>query len=699
MFRGFRWKEPNAEKLSIVDYLLSSNESPSAEQELQLHEKLRILKSKYQKACGIAYSSTRNGHVHRAGQRYHDDILRCLRVLSCIRRVPTEIWHGIFEHAVLSIEPRTAQGTMLGAISLVSRGWNAAACSCPILWSNLPLIDIYPTASPEHSVLGPGPGILQRYLERSGTHPISFTFHYWRNIYSEIGAHNTVALTCLRVLAAVSHRWDVAEFRATKVILNALSDRAQYRRLPLHLLSKFKFEMKAVEPIPSNSKLKVDLFFHAPNLRHVVFDVLGAWGTSNTCYIKGIIDLRLPWTQLETFEGFFKRDTAYQQLLSKGKNLKVLMYTSKKSNALPLVIAAPQRLTRLSLCFGDGLPGGTFLAHMGCLTLPALKELEIHWRRGTNVDLYAAILSLVQRSGCSLERLAVDDRLDYDSNNQLERFRDLLYHCATLTHLDIGYLDAQGLDSFIPDYDNFGNPPLPNLRVLSLRYSRIVRLPIDPEPLLKVIHSRTDGLVGWQSRLEDIYVWHCGADHWRAAIARAGHQSGSMRPPHIPFDSTFLKIALEAKAGLLTFFPAREHYNKDESMDRHKIRRGCLPKLESLDIWGRDTRILSVRRFPNPNLLRCRSSNDASQWLGIPTLLNLIGLDKEGRPIPGETISADRQRAQNLLNKWKPYLLVDFRASPYRWCFIDECMSRVRFVASTTTYESDGAYVVKQQIL
>ncbi|KAJ3549645.1 hypothetical protein NMY22_g795 [Coprinellus aureogranulatus] len=669
---GFRRKESARRRTATWGSLLNSNEPPSVEQRQELEAHLVFLESEYQKACGGENTPCKRVPATNLKEslKYHKSIERFHRALSCVRTVPVEVWHDIFMWSVLSIEQRTSRCSMVGIVRLVSRGWNAAACSCPELWSDLPIIssDPRPQLAPSTSSvpkpfdIATGPGILEQYLGRSGCQPISFTFSMRLDTDDPPRPHMILAKAYLQILLEASFRWKVVKFKASKAILDALLDRSRLCQLPLPRLSEFAFQLLIVTVVPNGSKFTVDLFGDAPALKHITFTLQDTWGLLDRRRINEVVDLCLPWRQLESFEG----NLAYTKLGSKGTNLRRVRYSSKSSDDLPSTPTSYPRLTELSLYLADGLQGEHLLRHLGCLTLPMLKQLELYWQGDSDADLYGTILALVQRSKCSLERLATGPNLNYNRNDQLERFRDVLYHCSTITHLDISYLEGSDLDILISDHDHFTTPPLANLRVLTLRFSRLVESSVDPTFLLRVIHSRTEGAKGLENRLRDVYIKHCS-------------RAGSMRPRDLPTDSGFPDITRRCqwKQEIMTSFPrskAGRRLDKADYMERQETRRGFLGKLESFDLrlWGRDTRLLS--------------------WLGIPALLNSIGLDKEGKPDKWKTFSAERQRAQELLKKWKPYLLTDFRSSPYRWCYVDESTSRIRYVRDTAPFEAEVEY-------
>jgi hypothetical protein len=361
-------------------------------------------------------------------------------------------------------------------------------------------------------------------------------------------------------------------------------------RVPL--LSKFVYQRKGFDgrDRKTNRALEHLDLSAAPRLRHIMYDSLGLNQAARNLSIEGAkTHLLLPWVQLETFECATQKDTMYPKLLEQSKNLQVLKYTSNRSNTLPTEPVFLHHLTKLSLCFGEELRGECLAEHLKYFTLPSLKELEVYWGdRFDRVDIYGSISSLIQRSSCTLERLATEHKnLGYDYEGQVERFQEVLYRCPHLTHLDIAYLDAAKLDLLIPHQNQARKPPLPNLRVLTLRSHR-AQGSMDPIPLLRVVFGRTDlSRKPPNSHLEDVYVKHDDGDLWRNVVLEVGEHD-SARSLQTPFDPEFYSIAISWKMELLPTPSV-----SDANVAR-RDRGNVLRDMRSFDLQGRDTRVLIV---------------------------------------------------------------------------------------------------------
>lgn len=595
MLQLFRKKEPATKRR--LDILLNCNQPPSDEERQAFTAHFEELKAAYERACGAPYSPT--GPFPKRGRKYLDAIRRCQRVLSPIRNAPPEIWHTIFKYAVLGIEQAHSQSLMLGKLRLVSQHWNSTACTCPVLWCNLPLIDFSTMAAPDLTNYSASAHRgLQYYLQRSRKLPISFTFHFWRDPDSDRMPLQSQALGWVRVLAQESHRWNVVEFRATRAILDALSARVKPGRLSQ--LSRFVFEMRGTDVAPAFSTISVDFLSNAPRLRHVEFDSLGlGQGVRNEYYDDTVFNVALPWEQLETFKGAVQRCQAYPLLMETSVDLSTLKYTSNNTETLPSASTSLSRLTKLSLCFNSALPTESLISHLRCLTLPSLKELEIYWWGSFDVDLYGTVLALIRRSGCGIERLATEHNLNYHTHAQTNRFKEVLYHCAALTHLDIAYLGGSELGVLIPDTNRAKKPPLPNLRVLTVRYPvNEAQAQMDPVPLIDVLHSRTDLVRKIPSvrYLQDVYVKHDDQDQWRAALLGLGNEVDT-KLIRTPFEPLLYTVAQRWKMELIG----------ESSIP------SALAEMEVFGPRGRDTRIFVVSTL----------WSDISQFVGQLTFVTL----------------------------------------------------------------------------
>ncbi|TEB28447.1 hypothetical protein FA13DRAFT_1735595 [Coprinellus micaceus] len=559
----------------------------------------------YQQTCGVTYSDPRTGPIPALGQEIHEEIKRYQSLFSCIRTMPNEIWHTMFEHVVLIVKPGYDQIHAVQTIRLVCRRWESAARKCATLWQNLPLLDLtnIPMSERKEIAFEKATNHLHSYLQRSVNMPISFTFHFWPDLFLDgegtgRWTRRGEAMEWLQVLYYERERWGEVEFRATRAILRTLSDRIRkYRRLAN--LTKFSFEIRGVDyPVtPGSTMVETIDLSKAARLKHFTWDTLGAhYGVP---YQETLVRLDLPWEVLESFECAVHEDTGtYPKLMEKGKNLRVLKYTSSKLAELPSTPTLLPHLTKLSLCFGIDLPGPTLIAHLGQLTLPALKELEVFWWKDTtSIDFYGTILALVQRSGCSLDRLATENNLEYKSDSQdfkFGNFTKLLYHCKHLTHLDIGYLESAELEILVPDRNVGKKPPLTTLRSLTVRFPELRSPPSRPAPLLGLLQSRTDASrKPPHSHLEDLYVKHHNDDSWRIAVIGSRDDSG-LKNLDVPSDEGLCGAATWWKQDLAEDVFVASTPNGHFSTKRQLEVKQVFREMKKLDLEGRDARVLVV---------------------------------------------------------------------------------------------------------
>jgi hypothetical protein len=414
------------------------------------------------------------------------------------------------------------------------------------------------------------------------------------------------------MLAAEIDLWGEVKFQGTRsfqeTLMGLLERYSRNGNFPL--LSKFSFERRGIDTANTTRyttwRETLDLSM-APLLKHVVFDSLNPFqGPEHLSFHGTITRLTLPWAQLETFRCATQRDMIYHYTLEEAVNIQALGYTSNQMDTLPSTATSLLRLTKLSLCFGDAMPGVLIENHLGqSLTLPVLKELEVFWGRSpaNGVDIYGAILSLLRRSGCALERLAIEhNELDYDLNSQKARFQQVLYECPSLTHLDIAYLDAAKLQVLVPDFNVLKKPPLPRLRVLTLRHPR-KQSTIDPVPLLQVVFGRTDpARKPPHDHLEDVYIKHDDSGIWRNVVLEAGSRKDdeTIRKLETPFDPAFYAVALNWKEELRKDIATPSISNDSLIPQRRSEIKELMRGMRLYDLHGRDTRVLTVSRSSGP---------------------------------------------------------------------------------------------------
>ncbi|TEB18809.1 hypothetical protein FA13DRAFT_537859 [Coprinellus micaceus] len=176
---------PKVAREGPLDRLFRSNKLPTDDQRQHINAILHELKTRYQQTCGVTYSDPRTGPIPALGQEIHEEIKRYQSLFSCIRTMPNEIWHTMFEHVVLIVKPGYDQIHAVQTIRLVCRRWESAARKCATLWQNLPLLDLtnIPMSERKEIAFEKATNHLHSYLQRSVNMPISFTFHFWPDLF------------------------------------------------------------------------------------------------------------------------------------------------------------------------------------------------------------------------------------------------------------------------------------------------------------------------------------------------------------------------------------------------------------------------------------------------------------------------------------------------------------------------------------
>ncbi|KAJ3515393.1 hypothetical protein NMY22_g14462 [Coprinellus aureogranulatus] len=325
------------------------------------------------------------------------------------------------------------------------------------------------------------------------------------------------------------------------------------------------------------------------------------------------------------------------------------------------------------------------LYHLGQLTLPALEDLEV---RESSIDIvdnfYESIVQLVVRSGCSLKRLALDEKIPFTTKTD-PSFRQQAELWRELTHIDVRCPPGRDIQSLGSHVLGPGTFTFPYLEVMTLRrhvLERRRRLPNDqtvhPMMLLSVLRSRTSDLSQQTSPLrndagstefkplrEVVFVYTeppIGVLSWRLNQLEAFEASGQL-----PFGDTDVEpntVELWAKEldqfFKISYSSSRVHIN----FLGQRAMSALLKQMEELNLEGKRSQILVVSHlfqfWGKSSLIMA-----ILQRRGVVRLLHLASLKKDGT-VPGDGIFRFRKRARDLCEKWKPFLLRDHRSSPYR---------------------------------
>ncbi|KAJ2935956.1 hypothetical protein H1R20_g1136, partial [Candolleomyces eurysporus] len=676
---------------TTIESVLEGNEAPSDPERIELLSRLRDLEDEFQQLYGQSYHSF-SAEIEAldppaGSQNAYEAITQHLSALSCIRRIPIEIWQRIFEFVVF--DPTLEDCDPLRLVCRVSRYWNAAATTHQVLWSLLPPVSYFNTIGPitpmQHGAMNRR---LRVFLERSGSMKISFRFYYSSS--QEVWKVNkSKVIETLGILIEVCERWKVAIMEISTELLEVLN-----RATPLPNLTKLQLGLNVWgqewgEYVRGPRSLTVDQFANAPSLRHVSLGTTTTVGAQGSTRNNTTFYFSLPWHQIEVYRSKTKRDTSYHTLLLDTRAHERLKEIDCDAvDIVPSTIRLPEpatlpRLTRLCLRFGAVIQGVDVLRHLAKMTVPSLKVLEVHGAYFLHKNpLYQTVTDLVQRSGCSgsLVRLRLDENV---APGDVGQFRKFLLGCPSLEYLDVRMLEDYELASLAHHL------VLPKLKILTLRWpSELAREPelrtpiLQPSTLLEVVQSREQGslqevrLIG--NYTEDNIEWNAQLNLFDFSELPQ-FTGGSMVSAFQLQEAVEWQKELQEKfTGIIPDLGGGRYYSKGApaNMMLHWEMHKLMRKLEELDLAGSEGlgQIL-VRR-------------------GVLHQLYSITHTEPG-VIPGDRMYYFRKRAKDLLEKWKPVILPGYQALRHRWCYVSLASARLRCIAPTAVQESGDSQNVE----
>ncbi|KAJ7146513.1 hypothetical protein C8R44DRAFT_724284 [Mycena epipterygia] len=296
-----------------------------------------------------------------------------------MQALPTELLRHIFKRTLSSREKAIKNGRISfldnpWSLTLVSSSWREIALGMPSLWSSL-VISIEPLTPSATNYPLP---LLQLQIARSGTHPLRVLF-----VSKEISGDTTQRL--FDALVASCDRWETLELDSASPLKE--SSLARLRgNLPL-------LREMYVSVTSPRDQLDRSIFDSAPQLGT-------AWLVNPTFDDDSQPEIQpadqiVPWTRLTSYVSTYKDLRQFERLRSAAPNLveclvAVVIPDSWQAPARPtlfphlrkLMLAAPPKF-------------------IDSLRLPALEELFID-QSDSELDDFAQLVGLVQRSGCSL---------------------------------------------------------------------------------------------------------------------------------------------------------------------------------------------------------------------------------------------------------------------------------------------------------
>ncbi|KAJ2933340.1 hypothetical protein H1R20_g3767, partial [Candolleomyces eurysporus] len=444
----------------------------------------------------------------------------------------------------------------------------------------------------------------------------------------------------IRVLAEGCNRWEKVYLRVPMQALEELS----MLRGKVPLLNRLEFHGAWSSAPPGGKEYyRLDCFSDAPKLREAIVH------TRYFLESRSAFQIELPWSQLEVFAEDSHSGSCYNALAEiQPREMQRLVY---KVNQTPPLPEAPLVLPKLeAFRFQVGTPSAAaLLDHVDLLTLPSLSDLEIRGSFNPADPVYEKVSNLIGRSGCDLRRLALDGHCGEYTNV----FAGILSLCPKLERLDITNVSKDALCMLILDTKS-STPTLPNLQNLVIRSRKMggVENVIDCEALTRVIKSRTTAL----SLPDTGKGHHGGAGCHHLDEIYFVYEDDARLHSHLS--------SLEDAPDNGIIFP--EGANRRVICDLASKAKGLLNAIDDGHLRQLEEIVLS------------RGDSQTLTRTGIPYLLCSLSEQTTVRE-PREVQFRLRERAQELYQRWKPFLLDDVRYMKYRWSYLYHGIASLRW--------------------
>lgn len=414
---------------SPVPSLLRCNDAPSDEEVVHIHRVLRETEAR------VTALEAKNGYVH---DRYINFFRSHLKLLSVLRRLPTEILVEIFLH-VLEVPTDPTHNSPPWRLGHICRRWRNIALGTPMLWTALPplyLSNVNSTQSRWKS------NCLAALLVRSSTQKLSF--HLSKQQGPPCADDPTLSL-----LFEHSNRWEQISLDITDrswAYFSSVKCRlASLRSLTLNLTS-----------LAGRIQGDVDVFKIAPALREVCISA----STFNEV-------IGLPRSQLTSFAEEIVDSIHFNLALSTSPSIKKLSFILDPSIEGSIDIPPTTQASLKTLIIRSFSQQTAPNPDLRKLILPALEELIFRY---SFPNTYAQDLWwMVVLSHCKLRKLVL-------SSPQIcpKSVLEILIANPSLTDLDINTSSHALLLFFNATKTSHGQWLIvPSLQSFTLRLNRI----------------------------------------------------------------------------------------------------------------------------------------------------------------------------------------------------------------------------------
>jgi hypothetical protein len=335
-------------------------------------------------------------------------VLNTNTLVSPIQRLPYEILSDIF---ILSIPDNLQEGwrskthNFQCAVMLpgsICRHWRDVALSTPRLWSSISL-------QLDHSTVDAHVKLTQVWLSRSGKHPLSLQLDgRWYGFHDPFAIHPV-----LGVITPHAERWQHVDFEMSYAMWNRTRP-AKYHLIHLRtlLVSDLCFLPRWTTPI--------DTFEVAPRLANLTM----RFNTSS-------YTLAAPWTQISTLVSNGPSLDEFHEALRGAPNITecgvyIDHYGRRLDPSYTIIQHAHLQILKVDARIDSG-------PLFNRLSLPALRYFDYNEAFAPTPWPQRQFVSLISRSGCSLEKLVLHFQHWLLDDDLIECLR----HMPSLTHLQL----------------------------------------------------------------------------------------------------------------------------------------------------------------------------------------------------------------------------------------------------------------------
>ncbi|KAK7043141.1 hypothetical protein VNI00_008495 [Paramarasmius palmivorus] len=485
---SIQWVSPSNRRDEILPGRFGTNYGPSPQEIVEIRQ---VLDEPNKQLRAIEAEIARL-------QAQHDELRTFIdnhnALLSPIRRAPTDILREIFVHC-LPDEHLPCRNLREAPLLLtgICKGWREVAVTTPALWNRIHISHSFPSSSRDlpsfRSLMQMRTQGVVLWLRRAGSLPLAISlyatlpsevlgvrFPYERRDLEEL---EVIYVDSVRHLLQCSSRWGSISLDAPWCIVKLLQNH-QFNE-QLGALTSFRFMIGDREPHGSDLHPLTNILTQSSESLRVLH-VEGRF-ILPICCLRNLTEVTLLGIEPKILHALLLSCKSLRRctvtVWMSGRNVAATNVDGGlAANVLPY-------LHTLNLTLGDRQCHREIFAFLGALMAPALSNLRLADKYSTYAVETLAIVSFVERSGCTLKSFEPDFPMTTGEMANLLSVMPFLstfhFHCHTLSEHGTG-ADAAAFAHLL----STPGPILPLLETISLFYCA----PSDVEPLLAFAEAR-----------------------------------------------------------------------------------------------------------------------------------------------------------------------------------------------------------------